>query len=191
MHRIDLGKIALEAIAAVLIIVLMDVTVASITLFNNAATDQLQRADAIVVLSGEHDGREDYALRLGRDGWAPTVLISNAYAKNDELMKRVCGPAPGIEVICRRPVPLTTRGEAVMARSLAEQRSWKRIIVVTWRYHTPRARLVFRQCYANRPGVVIMPAMPREYHYSVLQWEFIYFYQFAGFAKAILKGSCG
>ena len=75
-----------------------------------------------------------------------------------------------------------------MVRELAQERSWTKIIVVTWRYHIPRARLVFRQCYSEETGTTVMRAMPREYQYSFLQWEFMYFYQFAGFAKAVLQG---
>ena len=52
-------------------------------LFANAKVDELQRVDAIVVLGGEHDGREDYRLNLARAGWAPTVVMSNPYDTGD------------------------------------------------------------------------------------------------------------
>ena len=190
MHRVDVGRVILESIAAVLVIVLVDVGIAGILLFTNAKDDELQRADAIVVLAGEHDGREEYGLRLARDGWAPTVVLSNPYLRNDDVMEQYCRPAEGVEVICKKPPTLTTRGEAEMVRQLAQERSWTKIIVLTWRYHIPRARLVFRQCYSEEAGTTVMRAMPREYEYSFLQWEFMYFYQFAGFAKAVLQGSC-
>jgi uncharacterized SAM-binding protein YcdF (DUF218 family) len=190
MRRADLVRVVLESVAAVLVIVLVDVGLAGTMLFTNAKEDNLQRADAIVVLGGDHDGREEYALRLARDGWAPTVVLSNPYPPDDTLMAKLCGPAPGIEVICGVPRPLTTRGEAEMVRRLAQQRSWIKIIVVTWRYHIPRARLVFRQCYSDLPGTTVMRAVPRQYPYSLLQWEVIYLYQFAGFAKAVFLGAC-
>ncbi|HET6733667.1 YdcF family protein [Mycobacterium sp.] len=190
MRRVDPGRVILESIAAVLVIVLIDVGLAGIVLFTHAKEDQLQRADAIVVLAGEHDGREEYALRLAREGWAPTVVLSNPYLRNDTVMKEFCRPVEDVEVICGKPRTLTTRGEADMVRQLAQQRSWTKIIVVTWRYHIPRARLVFRQCYSDDRHATVMRAMPREYQYSFLQWEFMYFYQFAGFAKAVLQGTC-
>ena len=86
MHRVDAGRVTLESIAAVLVIVLIDVGIAGILLFTNAKEDRLQRADAIVVLAGEHDGREEYALRLAREGWAPTVVLSNPYLRTDDVM---------------------------------------------------------------------------------------------------------
>ncbi|MDT5015009.1 MAG: hypothetical protein QOD39_1169 [Mycobacterium sp.] len=168
--------------------VLMGIT--GVALFTNAKVDPLQRADAVVVLGGEHDGREDYGIELARSGWAPTVVISDAYPKDDEVMHRVCKPVPGIEVICARASELTTRGEAQMMHQLAEQRSWTKIIVVTWRYHMPRARLVFRQCFSPNSDAVVMAAVPRQYDYSPARWQFIYAYQYAAFAKAEARGNC-
>jgi uncharacterized SAM-binding protein YcdF (DUF218 family) len=190
MRGISPRRIVLQVIAAVVVIVLVDVAIAGTILFTNAKEDALQHADAIVVLGGEHDGREEYGLRLAREGWAPTVVLSNPYPPNDALMAKLCRPTPGIEVTCGKPRELTTRGEAEMVRQLAQQRSWSKVIVVTWRYHTPRARLVFRQCYSDRPGVTVMRAVPRQYPYSLMQWEFIFFYQFAAFAKALVLGAC-
>ena len=36
-----------------------------------------------------------------------------------------------------------------------------RVVVVTWRYHIPRARIVFKQCFSSEPGAVIMRPAPR------------------------------
>ena len=138
--------VAVEAIVVVIAICLLAMGVGGYVLFTNAKVDELQRADAIIVLGGEHDGREDYGLSLARDHWAPTVVISNPYWPGDTVMQRVCRTAGDIEVTCRRPSPLTTRGEADMMRQLARERGWAKIIVISWRYHLPRARLIFRQC---------------------------------------------
>jgi uncharacterized SAM-binding protein YcdF (DUF218 family) len=179
-----------EAVAAVIAILVVDLSLAGVYLFNNARMDELQHVDAIVVLGGEHDGREDYGLSLANDGWAPTVVLSNPYAPDDPVMKRVCRKTESIEVVCPSPFPLTTRGEAAMIRRLATQRSWTKIIVVSWRYHLPRARLVFRQCYSDQPGATVMREVPRQYHFSFVHWESIYAYQFAGIAKAVFAGDC-
>jgi uncharacterized SAM-binding protein YcdF (DUF218 family) len=185
MPRAILVTISIPAV----LLVLMGVS--GFIVFNSAATDPLQRADAVVVLGGEHDGREDYAIGLARSGWARTVLISNPYADWDPLMRRVCAESDSsVEVICLRPFPSTTRGEAEMARRLANQRSWTKIIVVTWKFHVPRARLVFRQCFSQDPGAVVMEAVPRRYDYSVLHWEWVYAYQYSGLLKAVALGDC-
>jgi uncharacterized SAM-binding protein YcdF (DUF218 family) len=176
--------------AAALVALAVLMGICGIALFTNAKVDPLQRADAVVVLGGEHDGREDYGVELARSGWAPTVVISDAYPENDPVMQRVCKPVPSIEVICARAPSLTTRGEAEMMRRLAAQRSWSKIIVVTWRYHLPRARLIFQQCFSPNSGAVVMEAVPRRYDYSPAHWQFIYAYQYAAFAKAEAMGDC-
>ena len=181
---------AVEALVVVLVVLLVDVGVSGQLVFANARVDELQRSDAIVVLGGEHDGREDYALSLARAGWAPTVVVSDSYDAGDPVMARVCRPVPDVDVMCVRPDPLTTRGEAMLMRRLAQERDWKRVIVVSWRHHLPRARLVFRQCFANERGATVMVAVPRRYHYSVAGWELVFAYQWAGLAKAFAQGEC-
>ena len=124
--------------------------------FAHARPDSLVRADAIVVLGGEHDGREAYGLKLAEQGYAHTVLLSDLYGSTDSVMKKSCRPRPDIEVICQQPVPSTTRGEALMARTLAETRGWHSIIVVSWRYHLPRARRIFDLCFTSPTRTVVM-----------------------------------
>ncbi|MFG1930521.1 YdcF family protein [Mycobacterium sp. NPDC048908] len=189
MARGDLRRAAV-VIAAIVVALAVLMGVSGMAVFTNAKVDQLQRADAVVVLGGEHDGREDYGIELARGGWAPTVVISDAYAKDDPVMDRVCKPQPAIEVICARAPQMNTRGEAQMVHRLAAKRSWKKIIVVTWRYHLPRARLIFRQCFSPDPDAVVMQAVPRRYDYSLARWQFIYAYQYAAFAKAAAMGDC-
>jgi uncharacterized SAM-binding protein YcdF (DUF218 family) len=165
--------------------------VSGVIVFGHAASDPLRRVDAIVVLGGEHDGREDYGLSLARDGWAKTVLLSDPYPATDPVMRRACSDTSGgIEVICMRPEVLNTRGEAQMTHRLAVKRSWKSIIVVSWQHHLPRAGLIFRQCFSDRPDAVVLRAVPRRYDISILTWEFIYMYQYAGVVKATFQGRC-
>ena len=128
-------------------------------------------------------------MSLARAGWAKTVVISNPYGADDGVMKRVCSTTGAdIEVICRTPDPRTTRGEAEIMRQLAVERSWTKIIVVSWRYHLPRARLIFRQCFSDATGSTV--AVPRRYDYSPLRWELTYAYQWGGFVKALAQGEC-
>jgi uncharacterized SAM-binding protein YcdF (DUF218 family) len=182
--------VAVEALLLVTVVLLVDVGISGRLLFKDAKVDQLTRADAIVVLGGEHDGREDYGLALAREGWARTVVLSDPYAADDPVMQRVCKYSPDVEVMCVRPDPETTRGEALLARDLARERHWTRIIVVSWRHHLPRARLIFRQCFSGAPGSAVMVAVPRRYRYSIFGWETVYAYQFGGLAKAFVQGGC-
>jgi uncharacterized SAM-binding protein YcdF (DUF218 family) len=181
---------AAQASILVVVVVAVDVAVSGFLVFANARVDDLRQADAIVVLGGEHDGREDYGIGLAREGWAPTVVISNPYDAWDPVMQRVCRPAADVEVICARPDPLTTRGEAVLTQRLALERNWSTIIVVSWRHHLPRARLIFRQCVSDESLNLVMVATPRRYRYSIFGWEFVFAYQWAGLAKAFAQGEC-
>ena len=158
--------------------------------FAHARPDPLAKADAIVVLGGEHDGREAYGLKLAGQGYAPTVLMSDPYGPRDPVMKRYCRRQADIEVICRPPVPSTTRGEALMTRALAEQRGWRSVIVISWRYHLPRARRIFDGCFGAPDRSVIMRDVPRTYRFSVAQWQYTFLYQYGGFVKAEVQGSC-
>ncbi|WP_082169023.1 YdcF family protein [Mycolicibacterium chlorophenolicum] len=158
--------------------------------FAHAEPDPLRKVDAIVVLGGEHDGREAYGLKLAEQGYAPTVLMSDPYGSRDRVMKKYCKRRTDIEVICRPPVPSTTRGEALMTRSLAEQRGWRSVIVISWRYHLPRARRIFDVCFAPPGRTVVMRDVPRTYPFSVADWQFTYLYQYAAWVKAEVQGSC-
>jgi uncharacterized SAM-binding protein YcdF (DUF218 family) len=157
--------------------------------FNRAAISPLGKADAIVVLAGEHDGREEYGISLAQRGLASTVVLSDPYQTDDELMLRLCkAHYHKIEVICSPPQQTTTRGEAVMTRQLVTKRHWQSIIVVTWRFHMPRTSLIFRQCLPSTE--VSYAAVPRQYQYSLAVWEFQYLYQYAALAKAVIASSC-
>src|SRR5690349_20036832 len=89
----DLRRAVVVA-AAILVALTVMMEISGVTLFTNARIDPLEKADAVVVLGGEHDGREDYGIELARSGWAPTVVISDAYPKGDPVMQRVCKSQP-------------------------------------------------------------------------------------------------
>jgi uncharacterized SAM-binding protein YcdF (DUF218 family) len=187
-----MGRVTRPAPAMItaLVLVLFLNGVTGTLFFAHARPDPLAKVDAIVVLGGEHDGREAYGLRLAEQGYARTVLLSDPYGTRDPVMKKACRPRTDIEVICRPPVPSTTRGEALMTRVLAEQRGWRSVMIVSWRYHLPRARRIFDQCYATNGRTVIARDVPRSYPFSVAAWQFVYLYQFGGFVKAEVQGTC-
>ena len=165
--------------------------VAGYIIFGNAADSAVSRVDAVVVLGGEHDGREGYGLALARQGLASTVVLSDPYPSADPLMSQIClRHYDAVEVICSRPDPATTRGEAIMTRRLAIERNWKKILIVSWRYHLPRARLLFHQCLSTTGVSIAAKAVPRHYVLPLWYWQYIYLYQFAGIAKAVSMDHC-
>ena len=177
--------------ATVVVVLLAAVGISGRFLFTEAPDDELQHADAVVVLGGEHDGREAYGITIARQVGAQAVLLSNPYADDDPVMRPLCNARiEGVDVICQRPDPESTRGEALMAREQARENGWQRIVVVTWRFHLPRARAIFSQCYSDDPDRVMLTGVPAAYDWPFAIWEFIYLYQYLGLAKAQLEGMC-
>jgi uncharacterized SAM-binding protein YcdF (DUF218 family) len=187
MRRFKLARAA--GVASIAVFLLLSVVgVTGVVVFSHASEDGLQKADAVIVLGGEHDGREEYGRRLVRDGYASVLVLSDPYPKSDPVMRRACDSARDeVEAICVRPNPLTTEGEAILTRRLAAERGWTKVIVVTWRYHLPRARFVFSKCLSWPSDKLVMRAVPREYRMSLGYWEYVYLYQYVAFAKAAIS----
>jgi uncharacterized SAM-binding protein YcdF (DUF218 family) len=144
------------------------------------------RSDAILVLGPPLvDGRLDEALRLASAHYAGTVLISIGWDKGRQRIPACTADNPAYQVICFRPDPATTRGEAEQLGLLAQQRGWRSVLVVTSKYHVSRARLIVGRCM---PGTVRMLAAPGKP--SVGDWLYQFGYQTGGFAKAFLHRSC-
>lgn len=180
---------ALAILAAAGVCVAGVLAVAGYLLFTRPHADPLSKADAIVVLGGDNDGRWEYGLDLARQGYASTVLLSNAYSDRptdlSEFRQACASSTATITVLCFIPDPFTTRGEAMYVARLAKQHNWTHVIVVSWNYHMVRARYIFHQCF---DGDVTMRPVPRSYDYPPWRWAAEYGYQYAGFVKAVLLG---
>lgn len=180
---------AFAATGLVLAMVFAIVGVSGWLVFTEAHEDPVRFVDAVVVLGGEHDGREEYGLELVGGGVAPVLLLSDPYPENDAVMRRVCGTElAAVEIICSRPPELTTRGEARLVRQLANERGWKSVLVVSWRYHLPRARMIFEKCFPAGSLSVSMRGVPTPYDYSLARWEFTYLYQYSSLVKNSVQG---
>jgi uncharacterized SAM-binding protein YcdF (DUF218 family) len=155
-------------------------------LFSRPQGDPLTKADAIVVLGGDEDGRVDYGLKLAHQGYADTVVISNSYPEDNRMIRRACASGTAtITVVCFVPDPWTTQGEAMFTAKLAAERGWNHVIVVSWNFHLVRARYIFDQCFGGRTTMV---PVPRSYRYNAADWVFTYSYQYAALAKAVFIG---
>jgi len=138
--------------------------------------DSPMPADAILVLGGAHDGREQLGLKLAAEGYAPRVLISNPY-EHSPMVNRICHGGYSFEVICFDPSPRTTLGEG---RELARLGTdWTRVIVVTFTPHISRARYILGTCW---PGELLF--VDPKPQLSPARWAWDYTYQSAGFVKA-------
>ncbi len=133
---------------------------ASLLLFVFPPQDRPGRANAVVVLSGGKNDRLPEGIELVRRGVAPLLVISDGRT----YAPRLCaGETSGFRVLCFRPDPYSTRGEAEEIARLAHARRWRSVVVVTSRYHVFRARVLFRRCFHGR--VAAVGSMPDVWHF--------------------------
>lgn len=105
-----------------------------------------KRADAVVVLAGGKKERLRSGLELMRRNVAPVLVISDGWDPAWPEANRLCAGRASFRVICFRPSPYSTRGEARGVGRLARRLGWNGVVVVTSTYHLTRARLLFDRC---------------------------------------------
>jgi uncharacterized SAM-binding protein YcdF (DUF218 family) len=122
------------------------------------------------VLAGSPSDRLPKALELMRRRVARVLVVSNGLA-DSFATRNLCRARVRFEVICRRPRPFSTRGEAELVARLADARGWRRVVVVTSTYHVTRARMLFDRCLRARVAVVgARPWWPRFVFGAVVEW---------------------
>jgi uncharacterized SAM-binding protein YcdF (DUF218 family) len=129
-----------------------------------AIDDDLVHSDAIVVLGGARVERWLEAVDLYRAGWATHIVLSPGRIDPAEVRLREAGvrfpaeadlirdamvqmqvPASAIIIL---PASLdNTAQEATSVRQSAVPAGWRRLIVVTSKYHTRRARFAFERAF--------------------------------------------
>jgi len=136
--------------------------------------DPLQKADAIFVLGGTMYERPLEAVDLYHEGWAPRMLLMRQIADEGEAELRRRGIVfqreidQQVEVLTRLGVPPSaietlpeqnsTRDEADALRAVVIANHWTRVIVVTSKQHTRRARLVMNRRLADTNAQAILRA---------------------------------
>ncbi|TSD46042.1 YdcF family protein [Rhodococcus sp. KBS0724] len=158
-------------------------TAAGWPLYVSPKIDEPRVADAVVVLGGAHDGREEVGLDLVRRGYAPRIIFSNPYRDNDKKMQSICGGSFDFPVDCFVPSPSTTEGEGLEIDRLARLNGWKTVIVVTFVPHISRARFIISRCYS---GELLMVASRPDL--SIGAWAYNYVYQTAGYLRNLRAG---
>jgi uncharacterized SAM-binding protein YcdF (DUF218 family) len=154
---------------------------ATARLFVWSPTDAPTRVDAVVALGGDPGQRRAHdALELVKSGFAPVAVIS--------LGGRRAVPCPAHprteRVICFRANPLDTRGEAQYVARLVRRRHWSRLIVVSERSQTTRARMLFERCTSAHLHMVPVSDPASHIVYDVV-------YEWGALAKAlVLHRSC-
>jgi len=170
-----------RVIATAVSVLLAVFCTASALLFVFPATSMPARADAIVVLGGSGD-RLGLGRRLASEARAPYLVLSLGLPW---VPPGICGQHVGsAKVICFRPNPDTTQGEAEGASRIARRYGWTSLILVTTRDQVWRAHLRFQRCYAGRIYGVGSPL-------AWDQWPYAIAYQWAGTIKAeVFQRNC-
>ena len=134
--------------------------------------DSLQKSDAIFVLAGTHLERPLEAADLYKEAWAPRIVLTAgmpdagvvalqqrgfefptpAEQARDVLVK-IGVDADAIEVLPDQHD--ATAHEAATLSRLAAGRGWRRVIVVTSKYHTRRTALAMRRAVAAETEVIV------------------------------------
>ena len=137
--------------------------------------DALQKADAIYILGGARVERFLEAYDLYRDGYAPLIVLSPERAEAAETLIRARGvrfpSTPELQhaALLQLGVPASaihapggwvdnTAQEGNLLREAAQARGWKRLIVVTSKYHTRRSGFAVRRALKGTNTEVIVRA---------------------------------
>ena len=159
-----------KPILLIVLIALAALAVASVPLFILYDDDEVATADAVLVLAGQKS-RLPVALELVRRGVAPVLVISDGLDPRWPQANRLCSSGGPERVVCIRPDPYSTRGEARLAARLARERDWDSLVVVSSRFHLLRARMLFERCFdgelafvgAANPGLRLPLALALEW----------------------------
>lgn len=160
------------AIRLVLLVVLFFAFVgATFYLFVFPHMDRVTHADAVVVLSGGKSDRLPKGLKLVQEGVAPTLVISDGHAQDYPQANKLCKGGRPFRVVCFRPDPYSTRGEAEGVARLARKYHWRSLVVVTSRYHVFRARILFERCFKGPLAVTgSMPSLKNMVNGALQEW---------------------
>ena len=143
------------------------------------AGDPLQPADAVIALAGGR-ARVRHAAHLYLKGYARWFItadmplnlpgINHTYGQLVQREAVAAGvPAPQLLTLSR--TAHTTYDEACMARELAQERGWRRLLVVTDAYHTRRSRLIFRHVFSGSGIDVSIQPVPAHDSENVHWWQ--------------------
>jgi uncharacterized SAM-binding protein YcdF (DUF218 family) len=135
--------------------------------------DPLEKAQAIVVLSGRMPLRALEAAKLYRDGYAPKVWVTHssepgatleamqiAYVGEDFYNLRVLMhqgvPAEAIRVL--EPQIINTADEIAAVSAALEEEKGRTVIIVTSKVHTRRVRILWRRLVRGRGQAIVRAA---------------------------------
>lgn len=159
----------------ILIIVRIGANLGSFLIVN----DELNKADAIVVFSGDNGPRTEKGVELLKEGLGDYLILSGGIVYDDvtmaELMKN---HAMKLEVpeenILIDDKAATTHENAEFTKDIIEESNFKSIIVVTSEYHSRRSKLAMKKVLENTlvdgKKVEVMVAHSTEEKFTTKWW---------------------
>lgn len=120
--------------------------------------DELQPADAIVMLSGGDESRMQEALSLYRDGYGKVIILTetgrqlenfDTLHSNDIRIQLLNNGVPGGNILITDIKVSSTLDEAYAVKKLLTNQQFSSAIIVTDPYHTRRTALVFRNLFSD------------------------------------------
>lgn len=168
--RRRLAGVTLAALGALALFV-----VAGLPLYVLPVVDEPRPVDAVLVLGPTNEAKLQTAQRLLEEGLADTLVLSTPVGEFAEF----CAAEHDFEVLCFRPSPSTTQGEARELGSLAEARGWDSAMVIAMTPHITRARMIVERCFDGELAMISDGAA-----LSLTEWIGQYIYQTGAFVKA-------
>jgi uncharacterized SAM-binding protein YcdF (DUF218 family) len=150
--------------------------------------DPLARADAIVVLAGARVHRWLEGVDLYREQWAPHVILSPGPMEALEVKLKAQGvrfPLEGElarDAMIQMGVPAdailllpggmdNTAHEAWTVKDAVTAKGWRRLIVVTSKFHTRRTGFTFRREFGGTPVEIIVRASRYDQSHPARWWR--------------------
>lgn len=139
------------------------------------AEEQVQNADAIVVISGGGTERIARGVELYQAGYAPLLILSGAAAEggfSNAAAMASFARSHGVaaEAIVLEESSKDTVENAKEVRKIVQERNRKRIILVTSTYHQRRALTTFRRVFRGSTQIISAPANV-DWYQPELWWD--------------------
>jgi uncharacterized SAM-binding protein YcdF (DUF218 family) len=146
------------------------------------ATDPVPaHADVVLVLGPPVQERVAVAERLLAEHRVGTALVSVPGPETQWGVTALCARS---DVICFRPDPSTTRGEARELRAQAAAHGWRSAVVTSMPAHLARARSIVGRCFSGSLSMVPDAEGPFR------GWPYQYAYQTAATVKSWFLPGC-
>ena len=146
--------------------------------------DPLEKADAVVVLSGGNE-RLPEAARLMRERYGEWLVLTETgeirpgvFGSDDLRAEANSLGIPSSSILITERTVTSTRDEAVAVLPLMQERNLGSCIVVTDPFHTLRTRVIFRDIFRGSGKEIIVSPVPaswyrsRDWFLSARGWQY-------------------